>query len=174
MRSHRGFTLLELVVVVSIIALLAGLLVERIGFFSERAEKAAMEGTLSVLRAALHLRAVSLIAKDRIDDLRGLGDGNPMDWLAEQPPNYLGAFDGKPPHVPDRGSWFFDRQSRMLVYEVYRTRHFVPGREGDNAIRFKVVVDFGPLEGDASQKNMLTGLKRLAIIPTEPYRWYED
>ena len=171
---RSGFTLLELVVVVSIIALLAGVLVERVGLFSERAEKAAMEGTVSVLRAALHLRAVSLIAKDRIEDLRALANGNPMDWLAEQPPNYLGAFDGTPPVMPDRGNWFFDRQSGMLVYRVYRTRHFVPARAGDNAIRFKVVVDFGPLGGDSSRENALTGLKRLSIAPDEPYRWYEE
>ena len=173
LRRVHGFTLLELVVVVSIIALLAGLLVERVGYFSERAEKAAMEGTLSVLRAALHLQAASLIAKDRIEDLRALANGNPMDWLAGQPRNYLGAFDGTPPVMPDGGNWFFDSRSRMLVYRVYRTRHFVPARAGDNAIRFRVVVEFGP-EGESPRENALTVLKRLSIAPAEPYRWYEE
>ena len=53
MRSrHAGLTLIELIVVVCIIALCAVLLLDRLRFYQEAAEKAAMEYNVGVVKSA--------------------------------------------------------------------------------------------------------------------------
>ncbi|MGH8743276.1 MAG: type II secretion system protein, partial [Burkholderiales bacterium] len=51
---RRGFTLIELIVVVTIISFLAAILLNRIPLYQEAAEKTAMEQTVGVIRSALH------------------------------------------------------------------------------------------------------------------------
>ena len=66
-REHRcaspGFTLIELIVVVCIVALCAALLLDRLRFYQEAAEKAVMEYTVATLKSALQLRVAALLVR---------------------------------------------------------------------------------------------------------------
>jgi general secretion pathway protein G len=164
--------MLELIAVIAIIALLAGILARQVVFYQERAEKAAMELVLAHLRTALLLRASAFLVKAAPEDITRLSAENPMKWLAEKPENYAGEFFGEPVGGLDRGGWYFDRADRTLVYQPRRTANFIPGEAGKNHIRFRVVAEYGELERIGAERTAIFGVRRLAIEPLAPIRWF--
>jgi general secretion pathway protein G len=173
-RRARAFTLIELIAVLLVIALLAALLADRLLYYQERAEKAAMEQVVVVLRSALQLRAAGLLVRGRMEDIRQLETENPMSWLAERPENYLGVFAGAPPDDLSPGKWYFDGRDKLLVYVPARTRYFVAGKDGQAAIRFHVRIDVGPLPGEGGRADPLRGVGRMELTAVEPYNWFRD
>jgi prepilin-type N-terminal cleavage/methylation domain-containing protein len=137
-KSRTGFTLIELAVVISIVAVSTGLLFQRALFYQEQAEKAAMEQTVGVVRSALHLQVASLIAKNKTDELPKLVERNPMEWLAEKPKNYAGEYYAPTPGDVTTGNWYFDLHGRNLIYLVKSKNHFMSGEKGRDVIRFQV------------------------------------
>ncbi|HEY6720193.1 MAG TPA: prepilin-type N-terminal cleavage/methylation domain-containing protein, partial [Burkholderiales bacterium] len=63
LRAVSGLTLIELIVVVCIIALCAALLLDRLRFYQEAAEKAAMEYTVGAVKSALQLRVAAMLLR---------------------------------------------------------------------------------------------------------------
>src|SRR5438309_11434062 len=94
--EHRcaspGFTLIELIVVVCIVALCAALLLDRLRFYQEAAEKAAMEYTVATMKSALQLRVAAMLVRGEEGNIGILARSNPMDWLMEPPVGYRGEF----------------------------------------------------------------------------------
>ena len=115
-RGQRGFTLLELAVVVSIIGILAGALLSRINLYQQRAEMAAMDTVVGVMRSALGMKFAQLVATGRNAEIGKLATMNPMDLLAQKPANYAGEY-----YLPQNikispGNWYFNRKELLLVY----------------------------------------------------------
>src|SRR5690348_16239293 len=107
--SGRGFSLVELIVVMLVVSIIAAILLDRVRFYQERAEKAAMEATAAAIRAGLHLRMAGYLVAGRGEqDLAGLASANPMDWMAKKPVTYAGAFDRIGAEEVPEGSWYFD------------------------------------------------------------------
>jgi hypothetical protein len=110
MTGQRRFRRFEALVWLIASLVLLGIFLSRISFYTKSAEERAIETTLSQLRAAIELhrlRSATTVA---------LEGSNPMRLLAVPPSNYVGEFaslDGAP---AQRGTWFFDRQSKTLVY----------------------------------------------------------
>ena len=115
-RRQRGFTLLELAVVVSIIAVLAGALLSRIGLYQEKAEMAARDNVVGVIRSALNMKMGQLVATGRKQDLNKLITINPMDLLAQKPANYAGEYYLPQNAKISSGNWYFNRKELLLVY----------------------------------------------------------
>jgi type II secretory pathway pseudopilin PulG len=175
MRRHAAaFSLIELVAVICVVAVLAAFLAGRLLTYQERAEKAAMEQVVMVLRSALHMRVAGLLVASRLEDLKGLETENPMSWLAERPDNYGGVFIGPSLDRLKPGKWYFDRRASSLVYVPARTRHFLPATDGQVAVRFRVFVDVGPLPGEEGRPSPLRGVGRMEVAATEPYNWFRD
>jgi general secretion pathway protein G len=172
-RRAGAFTLIELIAVLLVISVLAALLADRLLYYQERAEKAAMEQVVVILRSALQMRAAGLLVRGRMEDLKNLETENPMNWLAERPENYLGVFAGTPTD-PSPGKWYFDGRGKLLVYVPARTRHFVAGKDGEAAIRFHVRIDVGPLPGEGGRADPLRGVGRMDLTAVEPYNWFRD
>lgn len=112
----RGFSLFELAVTVCIIGVLAGVLLSRVEWFQEEAEKAARENVIGVLRSALNMKASQLIAQGKQQDLSKLLTINPMELLAQKPANYLGEYYSPQKEKISRGNWYFNRKKLLLVY----------------------------------------------------------
>jgi general secretion pathway protein G len=168
----KGFTLLELIVVISIIAVLAGTLLKRIPYYQGQAEKAAMEQTVGALQSALVIRYGALVARGAVNEkeLKVLTTGNPMNWLQRKPPNYAGEyFDPAPQAIPS-GNWFFDLKSHDLVYSVGYAEHFKPGKDGNKWIRFHTQLVYEPVLGRPETGKELTST---LFVPTEPYHWLD-
>jgi prepilin-type N-terminal cleavage/methylation domain-containing protein len=96
-RCSPGFTLIELIIVICIVALCAGLLLERLRFYQEAAEKAAMEYNVGVVKSALQLRVAALLVRGEERKIESLARANPIDWLMEPPPGYRGEFRAPQP-----------------------------------------------------------------------------
>lgn len=174
-RARSGaFTLIELIAVLCVIAVLAGVLADRLMTYQERAEKTAMEQVVVVLKTALQLRSTGMLVHGRLADLKELETENPMNWLAERPENYLGAYAEAPSSDISAGKWYFDIRERQLVYVPARSRNFLPGRNGKTAIRFRVLIDVGPLPGEVGRPNPMVGIGKIEFAATEPYNWFRD
>jgi len=142
-RRTVGFTLLELVVVACVISILAVVLLNRLQSYQVLAEKTAMEQTVGTIRSALNLRVAALIATNRMDALPELAAQNPMDWLAQTPANYAGAYFGdKARGSVVSGQWYFDLKDRNLVYLVHNHGGFFREDAAPAPIRFRTRLVF--------------------------------
>lgn len=163
-RAAAGFSLLELVVVIAIIALLATVGLGRLWAVSVDAERAAMEQVLGSLRSAIGMKVANHLVRNDWQGLRALEASNPMDQLAEVPGNYLGTLASPDAAAIEAGRWYFDGGSRTLVYRVRHAGSFISTLPGPARARFKVEVVYG--EGGVPQG------ARLAAA--ESYAWAVD
>ncbi len=116
MKRQRGFTLLELIIVICIVAVMAGMLLSRIRMFQNQAEMAQMETVVGVLRSAISMKVGQLVVQGKSSELSKLATTNPMDLLAQQPANYLGELNLPQSGKISEGNWYFDRKLLLLVY----------------------------------------------------------
>ena len=121
---QRGFTLFELAAAVSVIAVLAVVLLGRLEVVQQEAERVAVQQTLLALRAGLRMQVLELYASDRQNQLPALAGQNPIDWLAEKPANYLGAYRAPEMEKLPQSHWFFDRSNAELIYILNRGNSF--------------------------------------------------
>lgn len=174
-RAHRGakgFTLFELLVVILIIGTLMAVLSDRLLFYQEAAEKAAMEQTVGNLRSALHLQIADRLLKGNTNDLRALASDNPMDWLAERPANYLGERFAPKEDEVSAGSWYFDLSDRQLVYAPKRTEHLATNAAGHKAIRFKVTLVQEKNAKEQAVRAERREIQGVVLTPATPYQWF--
>ncbi|MGK5037728.1 type II secretion system protein [Janthinobacterium sp. LB3P118] len=141
--GQRGFTLFELAVTVSVIAVLAVVLLSRLTVLREEAERVAVQQTLLALRAGLRMQVLELYASDRQNQLPALAGKNPIDWLAERPVNYLGAYTAPAIEKLPQSHWFFDQSNAELIYILNRGNIF--GGYRSELLQFKVSLQQAPL-----------------------------
>ncbi len=137
MKAQRGFTLLELITVVCIVAILAGMFLSRIPYYQEQAEKTVMEQTAGAIQSALVMRYGSLMTHGATTakNLSALATDNPIGWLQQKPKNYAGEFYDPTPKTVPPGSWLFDLKSHELIYVLDRSEYFTPGKDGQKWVR---------------------------------------
>ncbi|WP_219136546.1 prepilin-type N-terminal cleavage/methylation domain-containing protein [Janthinobacterium sp. UMAB-60] len=133
---QRGFTLFELAVAVAVIAVLAVVLLGRLEMLQQDAERVAVRQTVLALRAGLRMQVLELYASDRQNQLPALAGQNPIDWLAEKPANYLGAYMAPEMEKLPPSHWFFDRSNAELIYILNRGNTFAADRS--ELLQFKV------------------------------------
>ena len=131
-----GFTLFELAVVASLIAVLAAVLLGRLEVVQQEAERVAVQQTLLALRAGLRMQVLELYASDRQNQVPALAGQNPIDWLAEKPANYLGAYMAPEMEKLPPSHWFFNRSNAELIYILNRSNSFATRHS--ELLRFKV------------------------------------
>ena len=170
-RSSKGFTLLELIVVIAIIVVLMGAFLNRALFYQEQAEKTAMEQVAGSIQSALTLQYGQIITRGKPSDIDALEQDNPMNWMQKKPANYAGEFYDPMPLAVASGNWVFDLKSRELVYVLNNANYFKPGRDGKRWIRFRVTAsrEPSPLPSLQDAPPELTGL---SFEPVEPYAWF--
>lgn len=170
-RPSKGFTLIELIVVITIVVVMMGLFIDRMLFYQEQAEKAAMEGVASAIQSALVMQYGQMLTRGKPSDVGALAQDNPMSWLQKKPPNYAGEFYDPTPLSVESGSWVFDLRTRDLIYVVRNANYFRPGKDGRKWIRFHVTVqqEASRLPSLQDAPAELTGM---LFEPVEPYSWF--
>lgn len=169
-RRARGLSLLEFAVVAALFAILAGVLLERLAYYQELAEKTHMEATFRTLNSALLLKVAEYMTSGQKVEYEQLARENPVDWLALKPENYAGTY-ATAPRDPPRGSWYFDRAGRTLVYQVRNGRHFTPDSRGLKQVRYRL-----ELVGESAKNDFVgdspTSPNGIKLSLIEPYRWF--
>ena len=164
-RKPHGFTLFEFAVAVVIIAILAWVLLTRLAFYQEMAEKAAMESTVRVIKTGLQIRLAELIIGNRQAQAAALEADDPTQWLDARPANYGGTY-GEP---LQRGTWYFDAPERQLVYVVNTGDRLQVGvQAGPKQIRFRVRLLQDRLQLGGAVVASVSGV---ALVPVNPYYW---
>lgn len=168
-----GFTLLELVVVVTLISFLAVIALARLLSLQADAERVTVENVVGALRSALGMTVAESIVRGETPRLAALEAANPMDRLAEVPTNYRGEMDRVDPERLEDGNWYFDRSDRTLVYLVRNKANFSGGVKNLPQIRFKVTVVYTDRNRNGQRDAETETIEGLRLAPTEPYRWVQ-
>jgi prepilin-type N-terminal cleavage/methylation domain-containing protein len=166
-RDWRGFSLLELVIVIVIISILITVAISKLIALQVDAERVAMQTVVGTLRSALGIKVAERYARQDMAGIRALAGSNPMDRLAQLPGNYLGVLDDPDPATLEDGNWYFDAHSRALVYLVRNRAYFTGGLVNPPRARFAVqLVYIQNQSGGAG--NVVEGVQ---LVPLEQYRW---
>lgn len=176
MTTLRGYAGLRLqtIVGVAIVASLIAVLVDRLLYYEEYAEKTVTELTITNMRTGLNLRKAEMMMAAALGSPAGVLGDNPMVWLPAPTPNYSGEFAGHAPDEAGDGIWYFDRGARELAYRPNLARHFVPGPDGHAEVRVKVerrqpspdpTADAAPTANRASWEGA-------TLVLARPYRWF--
>jgi general secretion pathway protein G len=171
MSKQRGFTLLELVVVITIISLLMALFLDRAFFYMEQAEKTAMEEVAGSIQSALTMQYGQVLTRGKPSDVPALARDNPMNWMQKRPRNYAGEFFDPAPLAVESGNWMFDLKTHEMIYVLRNADHFKPGKDGKKWIRFHVVVNY-EVSRLPSLKNAPPELTGIVFEPVGPYSWF--
>lgn len=167
-RPQRGFSLLELAVCVAIVLAFAAVLLERMRFYQEAAEKARMELEVTTLKLAVQARIGARIAEHQPVDYPAMARENPVRWLDAPPMGYRGEPGPQEAKLLPRGSWYFDRQALELVYLPRLDRHLAPDSSGSKRVRFRLQT----LRAQAGARKDDAAMIGLKLVPVEAYRWF--
>jgi general secretion pathway protein G len=162
-----GFTLLELVVVVCLVAILFTVAANRLWYLQIAAEQAAMDMVLGNLRSALGMEVAQSFARGNQAGLRALEGSNPMRLLAETPENYLGEIAGEPAR---RGSWRFRPADGVLVYRVKNEAYF-RGAGGGLEARFRLRLVYEDKNRNGRFDSGRDDVLGVRLVALEPYAW---
>ncbi len=150
-RRAAGFTVFEFAIVAIILAILTGVLLQRLLDYQQQAELAAVQRTVAILRSALVLKTAQLRMGNDPSAVAPLAAQNPMDWLAEKPPNYLGEFFSPDLTELQDGNWLFDRKDKSLIYLLNNGKSFPGGIP--KPMKFKVKLFDGTQQLPGGQSN---------------------
>lgn len=168
--TTRGFTLLESIVVISIVAVMATAALDRLFWYQGQAEKTAMEYTASTIKSSLWMSAANRMMAENTADIATLVTRNPMDLLAEKPENYLGEIHNVKTELLEGGNWVYDKATHQIIYIVRQRRYFKPETAGDFSVRYSVKVLYGEIA--LTPTNKASYIAGVTLIPLSKYTWH--
>ena len=149
-RHTRGFSLLELVVVIAIIGILLAVAINRLLPYIDEAERIGVVTLESQIKGTLTLLAAKRIAGGKAASILELDGSNPMHLMLEAPQNYVGELRGnESASVPHR-NWYFDVSTRRLVYHKGQPFSSIGDRGLMDDPEFEVRVAYEDRDGDGS------------------------
>jgi type II secretory pathway pseudopilin PulG len=170
-RSERGFSLLELLVIVVVVSVLFVVAIDRLLALPVEAERVTVQSIAGALRSALYIEVVGAAARGRMAQLETAGGSNPMLRLSEKPDNYAGEYFGPDPATFPPGTWYFDTQARALVYVVRFPERFVSGLAGPPRLRLAIQPEYEDLDRNGRFDPGRDPVRGLKLVPLEPYSW---
>ena len=170
-RCGRGFSLLELLIVIVIISVLLVVAIDRLLALRFEAERATVQTVLGALRSALYIEFAAAAAKGEIKRMDTAPGSNPMLHLAEKPEGYAGEFYGPEPKVFEPGTWYFDLRDRTLVYVVRFPQQFITPLAGPPRLRVVVEPDYDDTDRNGRFDPGRDPVRGLKLVPLEPFFW---
>jgi prepilin-type N-terminal cleavage/methylation domain-containing protein len=170
MRRSRGFTLLELVVVVAAVAILAGVALNRLLPLVGRAQRAAFLQVQNELKSALLLEAAERITRGESHTLPELAGANPMTLLLEPPANYVGSIRKVDDEIP-RATWYYDERQGRLGYRVGRHTRFDAQSGPRDLVELTVAFVYQDRDADGVFDAARDRFDGLRLTPVHEYQW---
>lgn len=168
MKTQSGFTVLELVISLILVAALYGVLSVKLGTISESAEKASVYATLGQIQKQISLRrAKRYIGSAQQDD--SLQTLNPFEWTDPKPENYAGEILSDEVDKAKPGFWYFISDQDQIFYRVKRNNYLKINEEVGTDLRFV-------LKLNERSADTLSG-KAVSVIQLEakpPFTWVID
>ncbi len=173
-RHQRGFTFLELVVVVLIIAILFLVAIDKYLDLLVDVERATMEQNLGVVRSAVAMQVAKKIVEGEVAQIAGMAATNPMNYLSEQPKNYLGELEQADLAVIEGGHWYFDKAQRSLVYQVKHKDYFQTELNDPPRVRFRIELVYDDKNGNGSYEPGTDQTEGVRIAAQNRYSWLKQ
>ena len=153
--KQQGFSLLELVVVVCIIAVLMAVAYQRFERMSEEAERASFYGDLSAFQALINRQIIKWYISSTAIEKRALEQRNPVEWLERPPHNYGGEISASQLDGMVGARWYYLKDKNWLAYKVQRTLGLQ--NKGGDVLAFRLKVSL-------KEKSMTTGVVQAASL----------
>ena len=169
--GSRGFSLFEFVVVIVCIAILSGLLLDRVLPLIGQAERVAFLQARQQIQSALLLEAAERLARGESASLSELAGSNPINLLLEPPGNYLGPRSSEQHDSVPRRSWYFDEQNRLLVYRPGRQAKLEILEGPADRIQMSVSFVYRDRDADGSFNASIDHFDGLRFVSVHPYAW---
>jgi len=174
LNKQHGFSLLELILVITIIGVLFTVAVDRLLLLKVDAERTSMAHIISALRSAMNIQVAKQISSGKVDELPNMAGSNPMNWLSEKPDNYIGIKDEPDPADIEGYQWYFDSYNNWLVYRVGNSNYFSSPVKGVARARLRVnLVYTDNNENDEFNPNV-DDIHGLTLQSIEPYKWLAE
>ncbi len=170
-RCERGFSLLELLIVIVIVSVLLVVAIERLLALRFEAERATVQTVIGALRSALYIEFVGAAARGELKRMDSARGSNPMAQLAEKPEAYIGELYGPDPAVFEPGTWYFDLRDRTLVYVVRFPQQFVTSLSGTPRLRLRVEPDYDDIDRNGRFDPGRDPVRGLKLVPLEAFFW---
>ncbi|WP_432377435.1 hypothetical protein [Duganella sp. P38] len=128
--------MLEFVVCFTVVAILGGLLLQRLWHYRAEAERAAVQMVIANIRSALEIKVAQANLPDGSLDFTFLTEENPLNLLKVKPVNYAGEWYRPSGADIGAGNWCFDRADKTLLYLLNNVNSFEDSQT--KLLKFKV------------------------------------
>lgn len=169
-KNQKGFTLLEMVIVIVCIGWLGLIVLDRVWKYRLYAEETSVTATIGNIRSALGLEIAELAVRGQVKKIATLDKTNPFELLAQKPRNYLGEVDNVN-SINDKGVWYFDKQDRTLNYIVSYPDNFISNVTGIKRTRHQLQLVFKDNNNNKRFDAGIDDISGLDMVDIEPYRW---
>lgn len=170
-RNCRGFSLLELVVVVIAVAILMGVALDRLLPLVGRAQRTAFLDVQRTLQSSLLIAAAERIVSGEAATIPELAAANPMSLLLSPPANYAGALAAPAAQAVPPATWYFDEQAGRLTYRVGRYTRFAAQQGPADRIELRVAFVFEDRDADGVFDAAGDYFNGLRLEPVHAYDW---
>jgi prepilin-type N-terminal cleavage/methylation domain-containing protein len=168
-KKSYGFTLIELIVTISLIAVLSDVALNKLFWYQGQAEKVNMEYTASMIKSGLWMSAANLMMAERGGEIPALLKQNPFNLLAEKPANYLGEINSDNANTLKGGNWYFDSSKQQIIYIVGQRQDFTPTIADDFSVRYGMKVLYAEVE--ITKDNKVEYVSGITLVPLSHYKW---
>ncbi len=170
--ATRGFTLIEFVVVISLISILGVIVLDRYWKWRAAAEQVAVETIVGNLKSTIGMEVARRALHNELHLIPNLVSRNPMELLAQKPNNYRG--ESATP-ISEPQVWYYDKTRRELIYNLSKdnSTDSSTAQSAHHEIRLRVELIFNDKNRNG-QYDKGEGIAGLDINPVQPYQWNKD